>query len=258
MRLKLDSSNSQNFSSSAFPYSNFHLASATASNWARVSTNSGSMRFAAYAYTAGNTGDMIMAPIDLTSIAGAQLMFDVAYAQYSSENDKLQVQISTDCGATWATVYDKAGATLSTAAATQSSFVPTASQWRQETVDLAAYASSTKAFIKFKGISAYGNNMYVDKILVQNPLGLETESVENFVVFPNPATDVANISFEGNGGDYTIRLTDLSGREMSSKVVSNAVGPQAHQVSVAGLASGIYLVVISSNNSSTTQQLVVQ
>src|SRR5690606_33569564 len=44
----------------------------------------------------------------------AQLLFDVAYQRrVTGSNDRLRVEISTDCGATWqsAAIYDKAGTT---------------------------------------------------------------------------------------------------------------------------------------------------
>jgi len=92
------------------------------------------------------------------------LWFDVAYAQYDgTENDQLDVMISDDCGATWTNMYSKAGAALMTAPKSTPAFVPTASQWRKDTVSLAGYANKD-ILVKFVGTSDYGNNIYLDNI----------------------------------------------------------------------------------------------
>lgn len=117
-----------------------------------------------YNSNAGNIDILTMKALDFSSLLSASLTFYVAYAQYSSENDKLEVQVSTNCGTSWVTKYTKQGTTLSTAAATTSSFVPTSAQWRLETIDLNSYAGQTGVYIRFRATSAYGNNLYVDEI----------------------------------------------------------------------------------------------
>ena len=47
----------------------------------------------------------------------AQLSFTHAYAQYQNEADKLKISVSTDCGATWTSVWEKSGTALATAPA---------------------------------------------------------------------------------------------------------------------------------------------
>jgi hypothetical protein len=65
---------------------------------------------------------------------------DVAYAQYTAgapENDKLEVLVSTDCGATWTNKWMKSGNDLKTTSPTTSNFIPSAaSQWAHHNIDL--------------------------------------------------------------------------------------------------------------------------
>ena len=77
-------------------------------------------------------------------------------------------------------------------------------------------------------------------------------------VYPNPATDVVNVKFEGQGGTYTVAITDLSGREMGTSTVMNANGAQTVALDVNGLAGGNYLVTIATEGVSYTQQVVVR
>ncbi|TSJ45405.1 Omp28-related outer membrane protein [Fluviicola chungangensis] len=88
-------------------------------------------------------------------------------------------------------------------------------------------------------------------------LGLAETSTINMEVFPNPASDVVNVNFEGQGGDYTVSIIDLSGRTVASKVVTGA-GATSVAVPVTGLVSGNYLVSIANETGSYTQKLMVK
>lgn len=88
-------------------------------------------------------------------------------------------------------------------------------------------------------------------------LGLAEASTINMEVFPNPASDVVNVKFEGKGGDYTVSIIDLSGRTVASKVVTGA-GATAVEVPVTGLVAGNYLVSIANETGSYTQKLMVK
>lgn len=248
----------QNFSNTAFPYNNYYVTSPSGDNWIRSSANSGCLKYDCYAFAAGKNGETYLAPVDLNSNSNKQMKFDVAYCQYQNENDKLDVLVSTDCGATWTNVYTKQGATLSTVPAQTASFTPTATQWRNETVDLTAYGSATKLIVKFKATSAYGNNLYVDNINIGGSLGIVEENLMNINIFPNPANDLVNVVFEGNGGDYTIVISDLAGRTVSTATAFNANGSTKAELSISDLNSGNYLVTISDGTSKFTQTLMVK
>ncbi len=88
-------------------------------------------------------------------------------------------------------------------------------------------------------------------------LGLAETSTINMEVFPNPASDVVNVNFEGQGGDYTVSIIDLSGRTVASKVVS-ASGATSVAVPLTGLVAGNYLVSIANETGSYTQKLMVK
>ncbi len=99
----------------------------------------------------------------------AQIHFDVAYRQrVSTVNDRLRIEISEDCGATWnpTPIYDKSGATLSTGGALNAFFVPSAAgDWRNETIDLNAFVTSVSKNVRFRFRATNGGNggnLYID------------------------------------------------------------------------------------------------
>lgn len=125
------------------------------------------MRIPFYSIVSGSYS--LNTPTFTANPVGSILTFNYAYAAYSSaEIDKLEILASTDGGATYSSLEIMNGGPtgpLNTAGTTTSSFVPTSAQWGLKTVNLPANTNR----ISFKGISEYGNNLYLDNILVANP-----------------------------------------------------------------------------------------
>lgn len=242
----------QNFAVSTFPYANWALDNPNPSQkWTRVTTNTGSMKFDNYNYPAGSTSSMIVEPVDLTGLTSPSLKFDVAYCQYSSESDALEVFVSTNCGSTWTSVYSKAGSTLSTKPAQTSAFTPTAAQWRTETVDLTPYASANKLFIRYAATSDYGNNLYVDNINISSPSSIEDNATSSFKVYPNPTTDFINVNFE-NAENITVSLINAMGQTV--KIFNNVNNNT--QLSLEGLATGVYVLNADINGARVSKQII--
>ena len=142
-------------------------------SWARSTTigqaptAGNSMWFNNFGYNDSDDDVVRIRPLVFTGLASAQMTFDVAYAPYDAVNfDGLEVMVSTNCGGAFTTVYSKSNTTLATATATTSAFVPTAAQWRTETIDLTPYVGQGNVIIAIRNLSGYGNNIYIDNINV--------------------------------------------------------------------------------------------
>jgi len=118
----------------------------------------------------GNQDEFRTPSLSFTNLLSAKISFDVAYAAYNSNYiDGLEVLISSDCGITWNSLYLKTGLTvgpgnLPTAPPTLSEFIPTAAQWRNDTINLNQYIGQSSVRIAFRNLAAYGNNLYIDNI----------------------------------------------------------------------------------------------
>lgn len=174
---------SQDFSSTNFPPSNFTVLQINGSgNWARSTagkTGAGSAKFDNYNFTSNTSSALTSTPVQIVGYAtSASLQFHYAHASYSTtpEPDRLDVQISNNCGATWETLWTRTGSQLRTVGtAVTSQFTPTASQWTTTpiVIDLSNYIGQQVQF-RFKATSGFGNNLYVDDImLVTTPLPLQ-------------------------------------------------------------------------------------
>ena len=251
---------SQNFTSTAFPYANYYVTSPQDKNWVRSTANTGSIKYDCYMFANGSIGEVYLAPINLSSITNPSLTFSVAHREYTSAySDVLEVEVSTNCGATWTNIYSKAGSVLSTGAATTAAYTPAAAaDWRVETVNISSVSSASSALFKFKATSNYGNNIYVDNINIIGTASLEALTQTSFNVYPNPASDLVNISFEGENTDYSISLMDIQGRVISSREIANASGEQVVSFSTENVAKGSYIVTVTSNGATTTKNVVIK
>ncbi len=124
-----------------------------------------------FSYSDGyNESDNLVARYDLSDVAVANLSFDLAYAQRSAlYPDRLKVQVSTNCGASYQTLYDQQGGFLSTTAGYYTSaWAPTTcSDWTTVGLDLTEYVGQ-EIMILFNSISKGGNNLYLDNIQVNS------------------------------------------------------------------------------------------
>ncbi len=216
-------------------------------------------------YDWANTGEqahMIFEKINLTGLSNNYLKFDYAHARYQTSNDRMRVSVSTDCGDTWTTIWDKSGATLSTAPATTGRFRPTPSQWRTDSVALTAFNNMTDINIRFTVVSDYGNDLFVDNIRVYSlqataadEPGLLSGKVQ---VYPNPASDLARIDVQlASASAVNISVFDLSGKLVHTIANGNLLSAGDHQFNWAPQAQGVFLVRVATDFGAVTEKVTV-
>lgn len=207
--------------------------------------------------------DLVLPPLNVSGTQAPFMTFDVAYAQYSAAyNDRLEVLVSTDCGANWASVYDKAGANLKTKEPQTGAFVPTSDQWRNESIELAGYENATSLLVKFRGTSNFGNNLYLDNVNLSqmDPTGIKNQqnNIMGVELFPNPTkgeTSLKIMATTSSTGNVTV--VNVLGQVVYTKNVSLDAGVNVIKIDAANFASGVYNVIIESNNTKAVKKLSV-
>jgi photosystem II stability/assembly factor-like uncharacterized protein len=197
-------------------------------------------------------------PINLsnTSTSNSTLTFDVAYALYADNYaDALEVLVSTDCGETYTSVYNKLGADLATAPNTTEQFLPTADQWRTESIDLSAYIGSDSVFIAFRNINGYGQAVYVDNINLGSTLGVEETILNTLTVFPNPVSFSGALTVKNNlEDDIEFKLFSIQGKLVGTRFTQlNTPIPLAPW----NLSTGVYLYSIRSSDKIQKGKIIV-
>lgn len=193
----------------------------------------GSAKFDFYNSSSGTTLDLVTPPF--TAVVGTYfLVFDHAYATFAGENDQLQVRYSTDGGVTYTTLTTYNGGTggpLNTGGSTFASFTPTPAQWATKTLTLPAGTNR----IMFRGISAFGNNLYLDNITVTScvaPTGLGLTSVAPTAV---TIAWTASTSNPSNGYQYEIRTSGAPGSGATGLVTAGTTAAGVTTANITGL-----------------------
>lgn len=224
-------------------------------------TSSKSMKLMWYNIPSGDVDIITLDPMSFAGATGQSMTFNVAYRQYSSENDNLRVEVSTNCGTTWTSAYNKSGATLSTLAASTTNFIPAAStDWRLETVNLASYAGQPNVLVRFKGTSAYGNNIYVDNINITQIMGVEESNLVTGVnVYPNPMANYASVDFNlTSDNNVSIVLVNTVGQLVKTENLGNmSAGIHTYQMDASSLSNGLYFLNITVGNSTITKKVAI-
>lgn len=256
---------SEGFTAAAFPPADWTVINPNNNGtWGRSATvgvaptAGNSLRFNNLNNNDSQNDEIRLPKADLSGFSSAQLTFDVAYAPYNASRfDGLEVLVSTNCGGSFTTVYSKSNTTLATANALTSTFIPTDSQWRNETVDLTSFAGSGSVWISFKNIAGNGNNLYIDNINVTGSnSGLSVgENEWNAVsVYPNPSTGLVTISSEN------VTLNSVQVFNALGQVVYEIKGLQTgkEELDLRNMAKGVYTLHILTDNGTQHVPVVLE
>jgi hypothetical protein len=89
-------------------------------------------------------------------------------------------------------------------------------------------------------------------------LGVKEEFIAAMNVYPNPANEAINVSFEAENSDYTIEVLDVQGRVLAAQSMNSVNGTQVVSFATENMAKGSYIVRITNQGVSTTKNVVVR
>jgi PKD repeat protein len=200
---------------------------------------------------------------------GTTFTFKLAYQRPSTaSSEKLQVYSSTNCGQTWSLRYSKTGSALATVSTTNtSSFVPTSTQWRTESVSISSLLSQSNVWFKFVFTSdpnGSTNNIYIDDINIgSQSVGIHEQAFDfiNFNVYPNPTKGNFKTEFELIESDNVlIQFVDLLGKVQHELKLDNLnAGSHEFDIQVpTDLSNGIYFLKLNTNKGTKTIKMAIE
>jgi hypothetical protein len=265
---------SQTFGNTTFPPDNWRIINPNNGvTWQRVSSykrvpvgynSQGCSMLACFSSADGQIDELWTTNYDFSApgTTTAQIDFDVAYCRYTTENDKLEVMYSTDCGASWHGIYNEAGTVLASGNPdTAGYWVPWSnSQWHHKTADLTGAVGNSNVFVKFKGTSNFGNNMFVDNVNVNTNLttGIENINVSNeFNVYPNPSNGEFNLEMNITGQkDVTITITNSLGAIVKTYIL-NKISSGIIPLDLSNEARGSYTMTIKTEENLVNRRITI-
>ncbi|MGV3539287.1 MAG: choice-of-anchor J domain-containing protein [Rufibacter sp.] len=260
---------SQGFEGTTFPPAGWTVSNPDGGvTWDRTTKAAKAGTASAFMYNfeyeaAGQADELVLPPLNLTTRTAPKLTFQLAYALFSQAgySDTLEVWISTNCGTSYQRVYQKAGRNLTTTGTpyyVEDEFVPTATQWRLETIDLAAYATAATALIKFRHITDFENNLYIDEVKVDGvPLGAAEElALQTLQISPNPTTGMVQIT-SPEASIQQIEVLDALGKVVQQETYGRRNKGQPLQLTMQNNPNGFYLLRLTTDKGVAVRRIML-
>ena len=116
--------------------------------------------------------------------------------------------------------------------------------------------------ISHKGTLVSGSQNYSLIVTgIQNTLSVENQTLDSrFVIYPNPATNVLNVSFNESNQfeDAVITVYDIQGRIIIKRALNHFDLSQVVQLDVSDINSGMYIVNVNQGNKQFSTKFVKQ
>lgn len=206
-----------------------------------------------------NSRDNMTLELNLDETIGSTLTFDLATTGKSNNQFNRLIVEASVCGSSQtSTLYDKDREELNTVPYQQGDFVPTADQWRSETIDLSNYDGQT-VLLRFVNVHRRGNNMFIDNIEVDGITSVEMleEFGFNAQISPNPNRGNFEVSIEAlKALTATLEVYNTVGQVWESREVNLVNGHNQFDFKLQDAPSGVYLLKLKAEGNQLIRKMI--
>lgn len=267
----------EGFENAGFPPTNWSVQNPGGSvTWARSTTAArsgvGSMWLNSPANANSSDIDRFFSPV-ITNSASLDSVFvswDYSYipgVQYPGGTvvpmDTLEVMVTTDCGATFKTVWKKWGEDLQSIEdpnlANNPSFIPTsAGEWKNRKIFLTPYVGSANFQVYFVAKTNKQNNIWLDNINIYSKKLPARLKNQGYLIYPNPFTSSFVIHhWIAPANLQNVGVYNSVGQLMWSKNFSGDANTEMW-VDTRKWAAGVYVVKMTYDNKTIVERIVKQ
>jgi hypothetical protein len=260
----------EGFEPETFPAAGWDIINADGSyTWERVTgiakTGNAAIVVRNNDYTQNGQIDYLRLPqITLANADSAFLSFQVAAAIKTATStlfnywDTLQVLVSTDCGNSFTSLYKKWGGALATRSAlTTSEFIPTASEWRKDSVNLTPWIGKGPVMIAFANSTGNENNVYLDDINLYTKGSNANLEKQGWLITPNPTGGPLTVQFLNNPANLkAIDIYNSTGQKIAEKVINNNTPVTLYHFNLNGYAGGVYVVRLVYSDHTESRKII--
>jgi len=262
---------SESFEGSVFPPVGWDIVNPdNGLTWQKVTgvakTGTSSAAINNFTYSVTGQQDLLRLP-DALIPAGtdsAFFSFQVAAATFTDVNtnnnvwDTLEVLISTDCGKTYSSLYKKWGSSLVThTTPVTSAFVPTAAEWRKDSVNISNYIGGNKFLLAFKNTTGTENNIYIDDVNLRTVTVNPNLKSRGFLVTPSPTSGAVTVQFYPQPTDVkSIAIFSMSGQKVA-EIIPNGQS-NYYLMDISRYSAGAYMVRAVMGNNVVVKKIIKQ
>ncbi len=214
---------------------------------------------------------LISPPLNLSDHSTALLNIDYAYTNKLSLYDSLIISASADCGDTYTRIFASAengSGNFATAEPSSVNFVPQSiDDWCGQAyganciaLDISQYAGQANVLLRFETYNFFGNNLYIDNVMVTNDItsiNVRNETYSGLQISPNPAMNNIKISGQFKSGNARISLIDATGKTVLSESRSLESGSPV-SLDISQMPAGMYLLRMLTEQDVYSETLIIK
>lgn len=260
----------EGFESETFPATGWEVINADGSyTWERVTgiakTGNAALVVRNNDYTQNGQIDYLRLPqITLNNADSAFLTFQVAAAIKTAAGtlfnywDTLQVLVSTDCGNSFTSLYKKWGGALTTRSGlVTNEFIPTASDWRKDSVNLTPWINKGPVMIAFANSTGNENNVYLDDLNLYTKSSNANLEKQGWLVTPNPTNGPLAVKFLTTPVNLrAISVFNSTCQKIAEKLIDNNTPSTGYQFNLSRYTSGVYVIKLIYSDHTVSKKVI--
>ena len=127
-------------------------------------------------------------------------------------------------------------------------------------IDLSPWANQAHVKLMFESYNRYGNNLFLNDIQVNGPVGENELAARRPVVsiFPNPSHGKFTLMVANCRGDVYMSATNVQGQILYTGMLAPRSGTISKQLDFSGFARGVYFIRLTGMSETWMEKVVVE
>ncbi len=226
------------------------------------------MNFFEYLVPPGPRDRLISPPLKLEGYDEVYLSFQHAYAkQHPTVTDSLIVKISDDCGESWTRIFEGGednNGSFATHELMTDPFVPAVAEdwcgagWGASctVINISQWAGKENVRIMFETYNYFGNNLYIDNVLVGPMTAIDEGAADDEVrIFPNPTTGIVNVLLPVQTQSCSVSVYNSQGVEL---LAYHEVRGGTLTADLGRFGKGIYFIRIIQSGKDSVRKVILE
>ena len=153
-------------------------------------------------------------------------------------------------------MIQKWGSSLVThTAALTTSFVPVASEWRKDSVNISNYISAGKILLAFRNTTGFENNIYIDDVNLRTVIINPNLRSRGFLATPSPTTGTVIVQFYPQPTNIkSIQIFNIGGQKVAETIPAGQ--SNYYTLDISRNAPGAYIVRVVMGNDVLVKKII--
>ena len=185
------------------------------------------------------------------------LNYDYAYSGHSNYADGFRIDISTNCGASWDSIYGAFGSNLQTTNYVNSPWYPSCGSWASNSINLSDFGyNGDTIMVRFVAINDYGNRFFMDNINIngQNILTVKENQKTSFnsYIYPNPNKGIFTIRTDAENTKVEVYST------LGKLILKDNIIKGVKQIDISKESKGVYFIRLQNNEKILDEKIILK